>query len=333
VKRFFVIVSSVLVLAAPAAAAPPVGRPFRALEGESFGVSYFLTAFKGPGIFRGDCHYLVLEAGDWGAAGCASVSRDLAGYGQVCASPGRFLYGLTPRSAVLVRGLTTGGRTVPGPLQALPGPWRSRASAWILPVRQGVALRSIEALDRHRHVIASHVFGAGALRCAPVASRAGGRLPGHVRWTFRVRESRGAGGFTNVCEATTTVRPLGALTVETAEGQCTPVSLVGRGLLFGASGTRNCSPNFSIFTGLLSRRVSGVVVVLRHGRLRARVLAARATPFGAFVAAIGRRGSDVTYLVRTRDGHTHRVVVPSGSAGCLTGPAGNVGLPAMLASR
>lgn len=180
-KRFLVVASSALLFAGPAVAAAKVGRPFRALEGESFGVSYFLTAFAGPGIFRGserDCHYLVLEAGPWGATGCASARRGLADYGEVCAEPGRFLYGLAPATAAVVRGVTTGGRPFAGRVQPLPARWQSKASAWILAVAPMVSLRSIEALDSHRHVLVRFALAPSQLRCPRVAAHASGRLPG-----------------------------------------------------------------------------------------------------------------------------------------------------------
>ena len=321
-KRFLVVASSALLFAGPAVAAAKVGRPFRALEGESFGVSYFLTAFAGPGIFRGserDCHYLVLEAGPWGATGCASARRGLADYGEVCAEPGRFLYGLAPATAAVVRGVTTGGRPFAGRVQPLPARWQSKASAWILAVAPMVSLRSIEALDSHRHVLVRFALAPSQLRCPRVAAHASGRLPGGVRWKFAVRGTRGAGRIQNVCVARTVSKPVAPFTVTDQFTECEPVSFVRNALFLApaSQGEHSCSPSYGIFSGLVSRQVSSVTVVLEHGgRLRARGLRATGIPFNAFVVATRRNDNEIAYLLRTRDGRTHRVSIGRGLPQC-----------------
>jgi hypothetical protein len=117
-------------------------------------------------------------------------------------------------------------------------------------------------------------------------------------------------------------KPVPPFTVTNQSTECEPVSFF-RNALFLAPASQvehSCSPSYEIFSGLVSREVSSVTVVLEHGgRLRARSLHTTGIPFNAFVVATRHNDNEIAYLLRSRDRQTHRVQIHRGPPKCSGG--------------
>lgn len=315
----FVLVAGLGVRAAAGAAG--VGREIGALRGEAFDSGYLVGVVDGPGSFgaggRSGCAEVEISTDDSGSTGCVSVggaSAGLAQYGFVCDRGGRFLYGLVSAGAVSVRGVEGIGRVVVGRVGSLPPRWRFKARAWLVALPRARSLRSIDAVDGHGAVLATYRFASAELRCRSPIAVVRGRAHRNVNWKLMLAKTRGAGATPNICNAldvTVTTRPFAE---ENVQASCTPVGLAGHGLLIEPGGDHSCSPSYAIFTGLLSRRVASVEVVLKHGRhLNGRVIPIGRSahlPFNAFVAATANNDDELAYVLHTADGRSHRFPVP-----------------------
>ncbi len=317
------IVSVVQLGGTAAGHAAPVGE-LNAFHGTTpDGTAYGVLVGRGPGPLgsagKRGCHDLGISTNDRSAEGCATVAGKAAGLAQydlVCDGSTKFIAGLVSSTAVRVRGTSGIGAGFDAQVRSLPAVWNSGARAWLLVLPRNEPLDMIRALNRANRVIAVYRFRASRVRCPrPVAVRRG-RLQSKVTWRLVLQRIHGAGDTPNFCEELAVSQPSGPFTDVSETGLCSPVGLINHGLLTWAGGDHSCQPSYSVFTGLVSPRVSAIEVVFRdRRRLRGhliRVDRSAHLPFNVFVAATPSNREEVRYLIWTSDGRQHSVGVPPG---------------------